>query len=412
MSAIEAASPSSVIGKFLASGGAKAVSRLAEGAEDAGGLYCYGAGKAASGMLRALTACGLEFAGGQINCLENGHAGNITLKKCSHPLTGASSVRNTEAMIEEIQDLPESSAILFLLSGGASAMLSKPIEPITVAEKRKITKKLLMSAACIGEINCVRRHLSEVKGGKLAKLCFPRRVHSLLMSDVTGNRLEDIGSGPMCGDPTTVNDALAIMRKYHATDVLPRKKTDELASGRWETVRTGDRALSAVRNTIIADNSTAISGIVSFAERSGVSTRVDSRRITSTAEDEVPRFIARARRALKGNGIFISGGEALVDVRSEGYGGRCQHFALMAGMLLREGEYVAALATDGRDGNTGNAGAVASVIDRREGSEFLDRYDSAKFFEKTGTYIRTGDTGTNVSDVYLYLRLDCRAPRS
>ena len=403
-SAIDAVSPSSVIRGFLASRRGNAVRRFA--AENAAELYCYGAGKASAGMLRALPASDFEFAGGQINCLENSRYGRISLEKCSHPLTSISSVKNTESMVDEINSLPESSAIIFLLSGGASAMLSKPIEPVTIEEKRNITEKLLMSAAGIGELNCVRRHISDVKGGKLAKLCFPRKVQSLLISDVTGNRLEDIGSGPMCGDPTTVSDALAVMRKYDVAKMFSRDRIDELASGKWETVRKGDRMLSAVSNTIMADNSTAVSGIVSFAGRNGLPAAVDSRRITSRAEAEIPEFIARARHALKGNGIFISGGEALVNVLSKGYGGRCQHFAIAAGMHLKEGEFVAALATDGHDGNTTNAGAVTSAIDRSEAADYLDSFNSGKFFDITGTSFRIGDTGTNVSDIYLYMRMN------
>ncbi|MBX8631414.1 MAG: DUF4147 domain-containing protein [Thermoplasmata archaeon YP2-bin.285] len=400
--AIYSASPDRCIPAFLRSpAGRTLLRRISLKSED---FYCFGAGKASAEMLKALINEGLDPAGGIVSSVGSGKLGKVRLERCPHPLPDGDSVKHTLEIMDELSSLPRDSNILFLLSGGASSMLALPLDFIELEEKRRIIGLMLLSGANIGDINCVRRHLSKVKGGNLARIYYPRRVFTLAISDVPGNRPEDIGSGPTCPDPTTSADAISIMKRYGALGLIGRDKVGRLNSGRYETLKPGDELLSTTSYRIIADNRIAMRGVSRALESLGLQAVTDRKTIMSSSPREIRSFLGRARNAAGKHGAFVAGGEAAVAVRGEGYGGRCQHFALTAASMLEEGEFIVAIATDGKDGNTSSAGAATGPVEPAVAIKYLNEFNSGIYFERAGTNIVGPATGTNVSDIYIYLK--------
>ncbi len=395
--AVNAVHPSYCVGRYLATdAGARFASSL-RGADS----VCAGGGKASAQMAVALTEAGILPNHGQINCSIEGKIGGVVLKKCSHPLPDDSTVKKTDDCIGMLLDSDDSAHIVFLLSGGASSMLSSPADFAGLERKRAISERMMLAGASISEVNCVRRHLSKIKGGKLSRMSHPRRVTTLIISDIVGNRLEDIGSGPTSHDPTTSRDALALMRKYGTIELIAGLE-EAFLSPVNETVKQGSPALSMTTNTIIADSSTAVASAVEAASAGGHNAVASGISLTGEADSEAVSFVENARKKLNGPGMFVAGGEVLVRVGRKGDGGRCQHFALLCAKHLRKGEYVAAFATDGKDGNTAAAGGLVSAAD--DGQDYLDSFESGRYFAMNHTAIYTGDTGTNVADVYIYFR--------
>ncbi len=396
-SAIHAVHPSRCIPEYLATDAGRKFVSFLSGAD----IICAGGGKASAQMASALKASGIPLGRGQINCNTEGNVGDVILRKCSHPFPDETTVENTNECVEMLLDSSEATRIIFLLSGGASSMLSAPIDFVGLERKRAVSERMMLAGASISEINCVRRHLSRIKGGKLSRLCHPRGITSLIISDVMGNSLEDIGSGPTSPDYTTSSDAIALMRRYGAIEFLEGLE-ETLLSGRYETVKPGDQSLDMTTNTIIADNSAAVASAVAAASYEGYKALAFPGKLVGDVDYEAARFVGNARASLKGPGLYVGGGEVRVRVTRKGKGGRCQHFALSCAALLREGEFVAAFATDGRDGNTSAAGGLSSA--NGDSSTFLRNFDTGTYFASNHTTINTGDTGTNVADIYLYFK--------
>ncbi len=298
--------------------------------------------------------------------------------------------------------------IVCLISGGASALLPLPAPPITLAQKQKTTRLLLHCGASIHEINCVRKHMSRIKGGQLARLAYPATLVTLILSDVVGDDLDVIGSGPTVPDRSTVADARAILAKYR----IPNKLSLE------ETPKPGDKVFEKTHNAIVGSNALAVDAAVKEARSLGFHTLLLSTFVEGEAREVARVYAAIAKqiratgRPIKTPACVIAGGETTVTVRGNGVGGRNQEFALAAAMDIPGLRDVVILSagTDGTDGPTDAAGAIAdgSTLARAQAlgldaAAFLANNDSYRFFEATGDLIKTGPTGTNVADVQLIL---------
>jgi glycerate 2-kinase len=282
-------------------------------------------------------------------------------------------------------------------------LLPAPLPPITLAEKQEITRQLLACGATIHEINAVRKHLSAIKGGRLAKLAAPARVLTLALSDVVGDQLDVIGSGPTAPDASTFEDALGVLVKYGLKMQIPRN----------ETPKPGDPLFERVENIIVGSNQKSMEAAAAKAKALGYRTMI----LASTLEGEtrdVGRAHAAIARQIRVNGqpirppaCVISGGETTVTIRGKGKGGRNQEFALAAAIDIAglEGTLVLSGGTDGTDGPTDAAGALADgqTFERSDARKALAENDSYSFFEQLGDLIKTGATGTNVMDVHVIL---------
>lgn len=372
-------------------------------------VFVIGAGKATAEMARAIEkVLGARVTGGQIN-VKDGHTAKlrrVKINECSHPIPDERGVAGARRIAEIAQQAGADDLVLCLISGGASALLPLPSRGITLAEKQKTTRLLLACGANIHEINCVRKHLSAIKGGRLAQLAYPATLLTLILSDVIGDDLDAIGSGPTVPDRSTIADARAICAKY-GIDV-------DFEAGA-ETPKPGDRIFAKVTNVLVGSNALAVQAAEKEARRLGFHTMVLSSSVQGEAR-EVARVHAAIAKEIRTHGrplptpaCVISGGEPTVTLRGKGLGGRNQEFALAAAIDIAGLRDVAILSagTDGTDGPTDAAGAVvdgatATRTDLNP-AEYLRNNDSYRFLEATGDLIRTGPTGTNVADVQLIL---------
>jgi len=294
-----------------------------------------------------------------------------------------------------------------VISGGASALTPAP-SSMTLAEKQELTKTLLACGATIHEINTVRKHLSTFKGGQLARQAYPATVIALILSDVIGDDLDVIGSGPTVADRSTVADARAVLEKY---GIAQKVKFHE-------TPKPGDAAFARVQNIIVGSNAQAIDAAYAQAKALGYKTMVLSTRIEGETREvagvhaAIAKEILASGRPLKRPACVLSGGETTVTLRGDGKGGRNQEFVLAAAMALEGSGEVTVLSagTDGTDGPTDAAGAIADGLTVEKGralgleaAQFLARNDSYRYFERIEGLIKTGPTGTNVMDVRVML---------
>jgi glycerate-2-kinase len=325
-------------------------------------------------------------------------------------------------MVDLATGLGPDDLVLFLLSGGASALLPFPAEGLTLRDKQRITDRLLRSGATIEELNAVRKHLSRLKGGQLAAKCRPARVVSLILSDVIGSPLEAIGSGPTAPDLTTFNQAIGVLKKYRLWSETPLAVKRYLAAGlrgdRPETPKPGDPLFQGVKNVIIGDNRIAVEAAADQARALGLNGYVLTTKLRGEAREAAKLFGSLAREVRESGmpvsrpACLIAGGELTVTVSGHGKGGRCQEMALAAVKEIAglNGTTLAAVGTDGTDGPTDAAGAVVddTTLFRAarmglDPDRFLTRNDSYRFFKKLNGLIQTGPTGTNVNDLYLLL---------
>jgi hydroxypyruvate reductase len=388
-------------------------------------ILIVGAGKAAFPMAEAVE----EILGDRISegivVVKHGYGGNLTrikVKEASHPIPDEAGVKATYEIISLLQSAGEKDLVICLISGGGSALLLAPVEGISLEEKQKTTQVLLDCGASIQEINTIRKHLSLVKGGKLAKLAYPAHLQSLILSDVVGDRLDTIASGPTVPDPTTFEDCLQIIKKYKLQSHLPEKVLAHIKKGREgkvkETPKPGEHIFTRVKNLIVGSNILALKAAQKEAKRLGYNCLI----LSSSIQGET-REVARVHTAiceeiyLSGNPIpppacILSGGETTVVVRGKGKGGRNQEFALAACREIRGLEQVLMLSagSDGTDGPTDAAGAFVDGSTWRRAQErglnpekFLNNNDSYHFFQKLGDLFITGPTNTNVMDLRILL---------
>ncbi len=388
-------------------------------------IYVIGAGKAsaamASGVERVL---GRRIRSGLIN-VKYGHLARlrrIELNECGHPVPDENGVRGAGRIAAIAREAGEGDLVICLISGGASALLPAPAPPVTLEEKQDVTRLLLACGASIREINAVRKHISALKGGQLARLAFPATVLSLLLSDVIGDDLDVIGSGPTAPDASTFADAAAILKRYGLQDQAPPAVRERIEAGlagkAAETPKASDEAFRRTQNLIIGSNRLAVDAAEKKARELGFRTLVLSTLIEGETREiarmhaAVAREVRASGRPLKPPACLISGGETTVTLHGKGLGGRNQEFALAAAIDLAgiPGVVVLSGGTDGTDGPTDAAGAIADgdtvARARRQGLDawhFLAENDSYHFFNPLGDLIRTGPTNTNVMDVRLLL---------
>jgi hydroxypyruvate reductase len=378
-----------------------------------GRLVIVGAGKASAAMAKAVE----DHWDGELSGLVVTRYGyavpckRIEIFESAHPVPDAASVEGARRMLDTVRGLSADDVVLCLMSGGASSLLVAPIEGTTLDDKQLVNRALLASGASIGEMNCVRRHLSAIKGGRLAAACHPAKVVTLMISDVPGDRPSDIGSGPTVGDPTTCADALAILRRYDIQ--LPAHILQVLTTGRGESVKADDPRLARNEVRLIATPRMALDAAATIARKAGIPVHVLSDAIEGEARD-VGKVIAALALQVARYGepfatpcVLLSGGETTVTVRGDGRGGRNVEFLLSLAIALDGHPGIHALAgdTDGVDGIEEIAGAYVSpdTLARAfargiKPKERLAANDGHGFFGALGDSVVTGPTLTNVND--------------
>ncbi len=385
-------------------------------------IYVVGAGKACVAMARPVERLlGKRIAAGLIN-VKYGHAGvalrRIEVNECGHPVPDLSGEAGAERMADIARSAGAQDLIVCLISGGASALLPLPAPPVTLEDTQRTTRLLLECGANIHEMNCVRKHISQVQGGQLARLAYPATVLTLILSDVVGDDLDVIGSGPTVPDRSTFAEARAVFEKYGIWRKVPFNVRKRLAGDAPETPKPGDKIFAKVRNVIAGNNRLAVDAAAREARTLGYRTMVLSTFIEGETR-EVSRVHAAIAKEIRASGrpvklpaCVISGGETTVTIRGQGLGGRNQEFALAAAMDIAgmTDTVILSAGTDGTDGPTDAAGAIAdgTTVARAhakgiDAAAFLANNDSYNFFEPIGGLIKTGPTGTNVADVRIVL---------
>lgn len=378
-----------------------------------GRLLVIGAGKASAAMARAvedhwagpLEGFVITRYGYAVPC------DRITIVEAAHPVPDAAGLAAAQALMQRVQGLSADDLVLCLISGGGSALMPLPIDGLTLEHKQAVNRALLASGATIGEMNTVRRHLSAIKGGRLAAACHPARVVTLLISDVPGDDPIDIASGPTAPDPTTCADALDIVQRYGIE--LPAPVREVLESGRGESIKPGDLRLARSELRLIATPQRALEAAAQVARDAGVTPVILGDAIEGEAKDVgkvlagIALQVARQGQPVKSPCVLLSGGETTVTVRGGGRGGRNVECLLSLAVALNGQPKVHALMgdTDGVDGQEEIAGAIAApdTLARawskglRPRAHLADN-DGHGFFEALGDQVVTGPTLTNVND--------------
>jgi glycerate 2-kinase len=386
-----------------------------------GRLVVIGAGKASAEMARVveghwpgpLSGLVVTRYGYSVPCER------IEIAEAAHPVPDKAGVAAANRILDLVNNLTPDDTVLCLISGGGSALMPLPLEGITLEDKQAVSRALLKSGATIGEMNCVRRHLSAIKGGRMAAACHPAKVVSLLISDVPGDRPCDIASGPTVGDPTSCADALAIVRRYGIE--LQVNVRAVLESGQGESVKPDDRRLAGSEAHIVAAPQMALEAAAKVAQAAGLRAYILGDSIEGEARD-VGKIMAAMARQVAVHGqpfeapcVLISGGETTVTVRGAGRGGRNVEFLLSLGIALDGLGGVHALAgdTDGVDGQEEIAGAYLAPDSLARAwskgirpRDSLDANDGHGFFSALGDSIVTGPTRTNVNDFRAILITD------
>lgn len=349
--------------------------------------------------------------------------GRIEVVEAAHPVPDAAGQAAARRMMALTQGLTTDDLVVCLISGGASALLTLPAEGLSLQDKQTLNRALLMSGAPIDEMNCVRKHLSAIKGGRLAARCAPAQVVSLLISDVPGDAPQVIGSGPTVADPTTCADALAICERRGIA--LPEAVRTAWQTGRWETPKPGDAVFEGHQVHLMATPLNSLQAAAQLARSAGIEAHVLSddmegeSHVVGQVHAALARHVARqggpsqdtGPRAWRRPCVLLSGGETTVTVTSHagqpGRGGRATEFLLGCALALQghAGVYVLAADTDGIDGSEDNAGAIVTpdTLARAQAlglnaREFLERHDAYSFFKALDDLVVTGPTYTNVND--------------
>lgn len=388
-----------------------------------GRVIVVGAGKAGAPMAQAVEhVLGDRIAAGAVT-VKYGHVApteKIRLNEAGHPLPDENGVRATRAMAKLLTGLSEDDLVVCLISGGGSALLELPVDGVTLDDLRALTNALLRCGATINEMNALRKHLSQVKGGGLARLAQPAQVLSLILSDVLGSPLDVIASGPTAPDSSTFAEAMNVVDKFNLREQIPPGILRHLEHGVGgeipDTPKTDDPIFARVTNIIVADNSTACEAAIKCANGRGYRTQLISTQVQGEARVVGEELAHKAKEILeRGEGLpacLIAGGETTVTIRGQGKGGRCQELALAAAGEIEGlgGIVILGAGTDGTDGPTDADGAIAdgtTVARAREQGldavKYLANNDSYSFFHALGDLIITGPTNTNVNDLMVAL---------
>jgi len=391
-------------------------------------IYVLGGGKAGELMAEGLEEIlGALVTEGLVNVpYRSKHTTRIVeLHEASHPVPDEAGVEGTRRMMAIAGKAEKGDLLICLMSGGGSSLMPLPRKGISLGDEQELTNSLLKSGATITEINSVRKHLSAFKGGWLAKAAYPATVLNLILSDVVGDPLDSIASGPTVADPSTFQDAVNVLKKYdlwlNAPDSVKALLSDGVKGLIEETPKANDEAFQKVFNVVLGNTRTACLAALQYLEAEGLNATL----LSTTVEGEA-RHVGTVLSALaheiidSGNPVgkpaaLIIGGETTVTVKGKGAGGRNQELALSAAMKLQDLKgtvVIASLSTDGIDGPTDAAGAIVDgyTIPRAsqlglDAEEFLANNDSYKFFSKLGDLIHTDPTGTNVNDISLAIIL-------
>ena len=380
-----------------------------------GRIVVCAVGKAATPMARAAEgALGNRIFAG-IALTKDGHSGGAPLavtqtKEASHPIPDERGVAATIEILEMLSGLTEDDLVIALISGGGSALLEAPVDGVSLADVAAVTSLLLRAGAPIDDLNAVRIPLSRVKGGGL-RAATAAKFSTLILSDVLGNDSRVIASGPTVQGAADGDGALAVLRAYHLSELAPPAVIKALSRRRAPTLSgRGDLV------TVIADNRTAVDAFAEAATNEGMAPRICWSGREGEAREVAKDWVGQLT-GVSGGRLLLGGGEATVTVRGDGEGGRNTEFALAAALELEARDLnrwvVASLATDGQDGPTGMAGAMATsqTVERSRAAgidpaDALARNDSLAVFRAAGGLVKTGPTGTNVNDIYVALRLD------
>lgn len=399
-----------------------------------GHIYLAGAGKAGYKMAKAIyDLLGSRITQGCVampynSSMPKASLGNISFIQAAHPVPDINSVKAAKTISELLLKANSNDLIVFLLSGGASSLMCLPIDGIALEEKQRINDLLLKSGGSISEINIVRKQLSALKGGKLAKLAYPAQMIQLVLSDVMGNPLEIIGSGPGVPNDSSAEDAICVLKKYSLWDSIPQSVVKLLSSKLYKTAKNEETPLTQTFTSIVADNSIAITAVAKHLTKLNLKAYVYPDSIIKECSLEANDFflyVSALERENHDSFAVIAGGEPVVDLKKSknssktSSGGRAQEFLLSVLKFFSESPelhgrnfFMLAAGTDGIDGPTDAAGAIAThktlqIAEAKSHSikDFLDTHSSYGFFNKIGGLIKTGYTGTNVNDVYILLML-------
>lgn len=388
-------------------------------------IILVGAGKGSAPMAKALEDLLGDYLSRGCVTVKYGHA--LPLRKtkiieAGHPIPDEAGLKGTREILGMAHRCTDKDLMICVLSGGGSALLTAPIDAVTFAGKQATTRLLLECGAAINEINALRKHLSRVKGGGLARAAYPATLIALILSDVVDDPLDVIASGPTAPDQSTFQDCLAVVRKYDLIERLPAEVARVLEEGGHgnlpETPKSEDVVFSRVQNLIVGNNQAALMAAANAARAAGYHPLILSSRMEGEAR-EVAKVLCAVAKEIKRSGVPVSppacllaGGETTVTVRGDGKGGRNQELALAAGIALQGWEGISLLSagTDGSDGPTDAAGAFADGSSCRHARqmglnplEYLARNDSYNFFAALGTLFTTGPTRTNVMDLICML---------
>ena len=388
-------------------------------------ILVAGAGKAGASMARALEdLLGDNIADGVI-VVKEGHGlplEHIRIHEASHPVPDERGIKGAEEILSLVKEAGGRDLVLCLISGGGSALLVAPAEGVTLEDKQEVTRLLLACGADIHEINTIRKHLSRAKGGGLARFAYPATVVSLILSDVIGDDLNVIASGPAVPDTSTFDDARRVLKKYDIWDRVPASVQSRIQQGLVgdieDTPKAGDAVFERCFSELVGTNIQALKAAGQQAEQLGYQTLILSSTVEGEAREVVKVLTAIAKEVrdsgnpLSAPACILCGGETTVTIRGDGKGGRNQEFALAAALVLDGIKNIVVLAggTDGNDGPTDAAGAMADgrTLARARAKDldpldYLRRNDSYHFFQSLEDLVITGPTRTNVMDVYMVL---------
>ncbi|MBC7331250.1 MAG: glycerate kinase [Synergistetes bacterium] len=381
-------------------------------------LYLVAIGKAAWRMAKAAKEkLGSKIKGGVVITKYKHSLGEIEgleIFEAGHPLPDENTLKATGKAVELVSSLGKEDKILFLVSGGGSALFELPMEGISLEDLKTVNELLLKSGADIVEMNTVRKHISKVKGGRFAQLAFPAYVYSLILSDVLGDRLDSIASGPAYPDETTYEDALRVIEKYALYEKMPPSVIEVLERGRRGEIPETPKELLNVKSVIIGSVSLACRYAVERAKELGYNTLFLTSTLSCEAS-EAGRFIAEILKEVKRSSnpiappcMIVLGGETVVHVKGNGKGGRAQELALSVAIAIR-GENRIALISAGTDGTDGPTDAAGGLVDGESFNrmvsqgvnpeEALSNNDSYNALKASGDLVITGPTGTNVNDI-------------
>ena len=386
-------------------------------------IFVVGAGKASASMALAMEEILGEYIAKGLICVpkeeleRNYQLKKIILQPAGHPYVNEGSISGAKKILEIISDLTEKDVVIALISGGGSALMELPIKPITLLDLENVFDLLTKSGASIHELNTIRKHFSKIKGGKLAQAAQPAKVYSLIISDVVGDNLDTIASGPTAPDNSTWQNVEAIFEKYNLKKEIPKIISEITAKGLSNTIeetpKDTEMFFENVFNFVIGSNAISCEAMKEKGEKMGLECEILSTSITGEAKNFGEEITTKIMNA-SSNTLLIAGGETTVKIAGSGKGGRNQELVLASGFSFdkTQSAIISSIGSDGKDGPTDAAGAFMDthIIDTAEMKglsmkDYLNRNDSYNFFKKTSGLILTGHTGTNVMDFILALKL-------